>query len=183
MSLARSRRMTDDRCLYRTEVCLAERQLRGPHSRRRCSRCGGSNRRRPTSAEHAVHLDVEPPTVSDNRDESATISPQVLVPTINSAVPANDNNPIEDTLLVDTPAAPEPTVEVGSSQRQHSASRTPRYHRHRRLTKADSSVSTSLLPTPPSLDDSFFPRCVCCSQPRDYLAAGRRKLPGRSVLR
>ena len=104
--------MTDDRCLYRTEVCLAERQLRGPYSRRRCSRCGGSNRRRPTSAEHAVHLDVEPPTVSDNRDESATISPQVLVPTINSAVPANDNNPIEDTLLVDTPAAPEPTVKL-----------------------------------------------------------------------
>jgi hypothetical protein len=69
-----------------------------------------------TSAEHAVHLDAEPSTVTDNRDESATSSSQVLVPAIDLAPPANDNNPTDNTLLVDVPAAPEPPPAVAAPE-------------------------------------------------------------------
>jgi hypothetical protein len=43
----------------------------------------------PTSVEHAVHLDADPRTVTENNDDTATNSPQVLVPANDLAAPAN----------------------------------------------------------------------------------------------
>ena len=70
------------------------------------------NRRLPTSVEHAVHLDADSRTVAENNDDTATTSPQVFVPAIDLAARANYDVPANDTLLVDTPAAPEPTPEA-----------------------------------------------------------------------
>lgn len=64
------------------------------------------------SAVGGVH-DAEPPTVTDNRDDTATSSPQLIVPSsisTSTTSTANDNTPPDDTLLVDEPEETPPDV-------------------------------------------------------------------------
>jgi hypothetical protein len=71
-------------------------------------RGGGATDGASAPTERASHPDAEPVNVTNNSDDSATSSPQVVVPTIDLIAPANDNPPPNDTQSVDVPAAPEP---------------------------------------------------------------------------
>jgi hypothetical protein len=68
----------------------------------------------PTSGEHAVHLDVDAPNVTEDGDDNATTSPQVIVPPSISA--PTTSNPTAKTPADETPdtqlveAPPEPAV-------------------------------------------------------------------------
>jgi hypothetical protein len=65
----------------------------------------------PASGEHAVHLDADAPNVTEDGDDNATTSTQVIVPPSISA--STTNSLTADTLLVDT--VPEPAPEAPSA--------------------------------------------------------------------